>query len=142
MSNLSTPAKSGTIFGREPAAIIGGVVSVAAILVAFNLDWLTAKQAGGIDAFLTALAAAWIAFKVRPIAPTLLVGVITTGATLAATYGFELSQSQVGSIAAASVALLTVLVIRPQSTPKADPRTIDGVVVAGPSAADVGGTRF
>jgi len=137
MSDLSTPVKSGTILGREPAVLIGGLVSVAAVLVAFGADFLTAKQAGAVEAFLTALAAAWIAFKVRPVAPTVLVGVISTGATLAAAYGFELSQAQVGSIAAASVALLTVLVIRPQSTPKSDPRTIDGVVVPGPTAGDV-----
>ncbi len=136
MSDVLTPTK-GTILGREPAVIIGGVASLLAVLVAFGLDFLTAKQAGAVEAFLTALAAVWIAVKVRPIAPTLLVGVISTGATLAAAYGYELSQAQVGSIAASSVALLTVLVIRPQSTPKADPRTIDGVVVAGPTDADM-----
>ncbi|MET8278296.1 hypothetical protein [Micromonospora sp. NPDC005174] len=126
MPDVSTPTK-GTVLGREPAVIIGGVVSVAAVLVAFGFDFLTAKQAGAVEALLTALAAVWIAVKVRPVAPTLLVGVITTGATLLAAYGYELSQSQVGSIAAASVALLTALVIRPQSTPKADPRP-DAVV--------------
>ncbi|WP_328344766.1 hypothetical protein [Micromonospora sp. NBC_00421] len=137
MTDVNLPATSGTIFGREPAVLIGGVASLLAVFVAFGLDFLSAAQAGAIEAFLTAVAAVLIAAKVRPVAPTLLVGVITTGATLAATYGFSLSQSQVGSIAAASVALLTALVIRPQSTPKADPRVVDGVVVSGPSAADV-----
>lgn len=129
MSASNLPVKPGFILGREPAVLIGTAASLLAVLVAFGFDFLTAKQAGSVEAFLTALAAAWIALKVRPIAPTVLVGVITTGATLAATYGFELSQAQVGSIAAASVAVLTVLVIRPQSTPKSDPRPMDGSTV-------------
>lgn len=138
MSSSSLPAKAG-IFGREPAVLIGAVTSMLAVLVAFGFDFLTAKQAGAVEAFLTAAAAAWMAVKVRPVAPSLFVGVITTGATLAAAYGYELSQAQVGSIAAASVAVMTALVVRPQSTPKADPRVIDGVVVSGDiRAADVG----
>lgn len=137
MSDTTLPAKSGTIFGREPAVLIATVASILAVLVAFGADFLTAKQAGAVEAFLAAVAALLIGFKVRPVAPTVFVGVISTGATLAAAYGFELSQSQVGSIAAASVALLTALVIRPQSTPKADPRVIDGAVASGPTRADV-----
>lgn len=139
MSTFPAPVKSGGMFGREPATIIGAVASLMAVLVAFGLDFLTAKQAGAVEAFLTAAAFAWMALKVRPVAPSIFVGVITTGATLAATYGYELSQAQVGSIAAASVAVMTMLVVRPQSTPKADPRTIDGVVISGDvRAADVG----
>ncbi|MFC0504207.1 hypothetical protein [Micromonospora costi] len=131
------PAK-GTILGREPAVLINAVAALLALFVAFGADFLTAKQAGAVEAFLAAAATAWLLSKVRPIAPTLFTGVITTGATLAAAYGFELSQEQVGSITAASIALMTALVIRPQSTPKSDPRTIDGVVVPGDvRAADV-----
>ncbi|MCX5066678.1 hypothetical protein OOJ91_12390 [Micromonospora lupini] len=124
------PAKV-TIFGREPAVLIMAAASVLALFVAFGADFLTAKQAGAAEAVLAAAASTWLAFKVRPLAPTLFVGLITTCATLAAAYGFELNQEQVGSITAASIALMTALVIRPQSTPTADPRTIDGVVVAG-----------
>lgn len=139
MSEPTTlPATKATIFGREPAVLIMAAASVLALLVAFGADFLTAKQAGAVELFLGAAATAWLAFKVRPLTPTLFVGLITTGSTLAAAYGFELNQEQVGSITAASIALMTALVIRPQSTPKADPRTIDGVVVAGDvRAADV-----
>jgi hypothetical protein len=119
------------VLGREPAVLIGAVASLLAVLIGFVPTALTVEQAGGITAFLTAAAAVWTAVKVRPVAPTLFVGIITTGATLLATFGFELSQAQVGAVAAASVALLTALVVRPQSTPAADPRTIDGVVVPG-----------
>jgi hypothetical protein len=128
MSDTTTAPKA-KIFGREPAVIIGAAASLLSLLVAFGLDFLTAKQAGAIEAVLAAAAAVWIAAHVRPIAPTLFTGLISAGATLASAYGFDLSQSQVGSIAAVSVALLTVLVVRPQSTPNADPRPTDGAVV-------------
>lgn len=129
MFDDTLPAKRATIFGREPAVLITAFTALLSLVVAFGFDFLDAKQAGAIEAVLAAVAALWIAVHVRPVAPTLLTGLITTGGTLAATYGFELSQSQVGAITAASVALMTALVIRPQSTPKSDPRTIDGTVV-------------
>lgn len=131
MNDTTLPANRATIFGREPAVLITAVASLLALFVAFGLDFLTAKQAGAIEAVLAAAAACWIASKVRPVAPTLFTGLISTSATLAAAYGFELSQASVGAVTAASIALMTALVIRPQSTPAADPRTIDGVVVAG-----------
>lgn len=132
----AVPATRSTILGREPAVLINAVATLLALFVAFGADWLTVAQAGAIEAVLAAAATAWVAFKVRPLAPTLFTGLITTGATLAAAYGFELSQAQVGSITAASIALMTALVIRPQSTPASDPRTIDGVVVAGDVRAE------
>ncbi|PZG17816.1 hypothetical protein C1I95_14800 [Micromonospora craterilacus] len=119
------------IFGREPAVIINAVAALLATLIGFMPAALTGEQAGAIVAALTAAAAIWTAIKVRPVAPTLFVGAITTGATLAGAFGYALTQQQVGTLAAASVALMTVLVIRPQSTPAADPRTINGVLVAG-----------
>lgn len=128
---VNLPATRATILGREPAVLINSVVALLALFVAFGADFLTVKQAGAVEAFLAAAATAWLAFKVRPIAPTIFTGVITTGATLAAAYGFELTQEQVGSLTAASLALMTALVVRPQSTPANDPRTIDGVVVPG-----------
>lgn len=131
MSEPTTLPAKVTILGREPAVLITAATSLLALFVAFGLDGLSAKQAGAIEALLAAAATAWIASKVRPVAPTIFVGLITTGATLAAAYGYELTQTQVGSITAASIALMTALVIRPQSTPKADPRTIDRAVVPG-----------
>ncbi|WP_341719920.1 hypothetical protein QQG74_09540 [Micromonospora sp. FIMYZ51] len=119
------------ILGREPAVLINAAAALLATFIGFVPTALTGGQAGAILAFLTAAAAVWTAVKVRPIAPTIFVGLITTGATLAGAFGFDLSQQQVGSLAAASVALMTLLVIRPQSTPVADPRTIDGTVVSG-----------
>ncbi|RZU74921.1 hypothetical protein EV384_3416 [Micromonospora kangleipakensis] len=123
-----------TIFGREPAVLISAVTSVLALLVAFGLDFLSAQQAGAVEAVLAAAATCWIAAKVRPMAPTLFTGLITAGASLAAAYGFALSQAQVGSITAASVALMTALVIRPQSTPATNPRPIDGTPPAAETA--------
>lgn len=138
MSESTLTDSKGTIFGREPAVLIGMVASLLAVAIGFLPDALTVEQAGGIIAFLTAATSAWMAFKVRPIAPSVFTGVITTGATLLGAFGLHLTQEQVGSLAAASVAILTALVVRPQSTPAADPRTLDGAVVAGDvRAADV-----
>jgi hypothetical protein len=127
MSDLSTNPRP--IFGREPAVVIAAIAATLAVVMGFLPDFLTVGQSGAITAFLTAGAAVWTAIKVRPLAPTIFVGVITTGATLFGTFGFDLSQSQVGALAAASVAVMTALVVRPQSTPTSDPRTIDGETV-------------
>jgi hypothetical protein len=129
MSN-NLPARPGAILGREPAVLIGSVASLLAVFVGFVPSALSDTQSGAITAFLTAAAAVWMAIKVRPIAPSLFVGLITTGAALTATFGFDLSQSQIGALSAASVAIMTALVVRPQSTPAADPRPIDGTVPA------------
>ncbi|MEO7837041.1 MAG: hypothetical protein ABIS21_05315 [Acidimicrobiales bacterium] len=109
------------IFNREPAAIIGAVAGVLTLIVGFT-DFLTDAQAGGIIALLTALAAAWTAWKVQPVAPSIFTGAITTGAALVATWGINITQEQVGMLVAAVAAILTAVVIRPQSTPAADPR--------------------
>ncbi|RKR92756.1 hypothetical protein BDK92_7236 [Micromonospora pisi] len=122
-----------TIFGREPATIIAAIAAVLAVVIGFMPDALTVNQSGAITAVLTALAGVWTAFKVRPIAPTIFTTLITTGATLLGTYGFDLTQSQVGVLSAASVALMTAIVVWPQSTPAADPRPTGVVPAASPT---------
>lgn len=109
------------IMGREPAALIGAVTGILAIVVGFTTV-ITPDQAGAITALLTAVAAAWTAAKVKPVAPTILTGVITTGAALVGSFGLDLSQQQVGTLVGAASLILTAIVVRPQSTPKEDPR--------------------
>jgi hypothetical protein len=115
------------ILGREPAlwlAVIGAVVTWA---VSLGLDWLNAGQA---TAIITAVTAAVIALTTRPIAPALFVGAVSAGAALFAQYGLDWSRASVTGLGAILLTGFALFGIRPQATPAADPRTIDGVVVS------------
>lgn len=114
------------IFGREPAlwlALIGAVVTWA---VSLGLDWLNAGQA---TAIITAVTALVIALTTRPIAPALFVGAVSAGAALFGQYGLHWSEAAVTGLGAIILAGFALFGIRPQATPAADPRTIDGQVV-------------
>jgi repressor of nif and glnA expression len=107
-------------FGREPALVIQTLAAVASVLLAFGLPGLSDGLIASMTAFLTAVAAAWTALTVRPIGPAVFTGVITTGATLGAAFGLDLSQQQVGVVAAAAIAVMTMWT-RAQVTPEHDP---------------------
>lgn len=107
-------------FGREPALVIQGVAAVLAVLVAWGFPGLTDSTAGAIIAVLVALAACLTAAQVRPWAPSIFGGLITTGLALLSSYGLHYPQTRTALLtaaAAAGVALLT----RPQQTPTAAP---------------------
>lgn len=108
-------------FGREPALVIQTIGAVAAVLVGFGVS-LDDGTVAAITAVVAAAAAAWTALHVRPVAPAVFTGVITTGATLAAAFGFDLSQEQVGLICAAAMTGMAMLT-RAQVTPANDPST-------------------
>lgn len=107
-------------FGREPALVIQSIAAVLALLVGFGVPWMNDGLAAAITAVLTAGAAAWIALHVRPIAPAVFTGVITTGATLLSAVGFDLSQSQVALVTTAVVAIMAMWT-RQSVTPAHDP---------------------
>lgn len=109
------------IFGREPALIIGGIGSVITLLVALNIPGLSAGAGAAITTLLTA---AIIAITTRPVAPALYTAVITAGAAVIAEYGFHVSDAVVAAISSALLAGFAFFGIRPQATPKADPRAI------------------
>lgn len=117
------------IFGREPALWISAIAALLAVAVGFGLP-VTDGQAGAITAVLTAGAATWTALHVRPVAPAVFSGLFTTGATLLAAYGVDLSQQQVGLISGAAITLMA-LITRQQVTPAADPRPGVGLTRAG-----------
>lgn len=118
------------IFGREPTLVLQAISAALSILVAFGVPNLTAEQAGLMVAAISATFGVINALMVRPVAPTAFVGLVGAVAALTAAYGLEFSQQQVGSVAAATVAVLTLLG-RGQVTPVADPdpRTQDQNVV-------------
>lgn len=106
------------IFGREPALWIGLIYSALTTAATF------VPQLGGFDArvqaLLTAIATAALAWKVRPIAPAIFSGVIIAMADLAARFGLHMSDRQVSAIVA-FVAVGVVLHTRSQGTPADDP---------------------
>ena len=109
-------------FGREPALVIQSIVAVFAVVAGFGVTAVNDSVLAAVTAFGTAAAAAWTAWSVRPWAPAVFSGVVTTGATLAASFGFHLAQQQVGAIAAGAVTVMALLT-RAQVTPEHDPST-------------------
>jgi hypothetical protein len=117
------------IFGREPAlwiALIGAVLTWAAGL---GIDFLSTGQAVAITGALTGVI---IAVTTRPIAPGLYVAAVSAVAAMFAEYGLHWSEAAVTGLGGIILAAFALFGIRPQVTPAADPRTINGVVVSGP----------
>jgi hypothetical protein len=108
------------VFGREPALWISTVAALLAVVGGFGVPALDDGVIAAITAFLTAGAAAFTALHVRPVAPAVFTGAITTGATLLAAFGLDLDQHHVALVSAASIAVMT-LIFRQQVTPNDDP---------------------
>jgi len=107
-------------FGREPAIVIQTISALLAVAIGFGLPGLNDGTAAGITALLTAAAGVYTAWAVRPVSPAIFTGVITTGAALAAAFGFDLPQTQVSLVVAGVTAVMTLLT-RSQVTPDHDP---------------------
>jgi hypothetical protein len=114
------------IFGREPALVISAVGALVTLLVSLNLDWLSAGAGAAIVSFLTAVV---IAATTRPIAPALFTAVVSAGAALFAEYGLHVADATVAAISGVVLVGFALFGIRPQATPNADPRPIQGVRV-------------
>lgn len=116
------------LWGREPTLVIGAIASVLSVLVTFNLDNLSAKQAALIIVVLNAVLGAVNALAVRPISPAAVTYLIASVAALATAYGFTVDEATVGAVNSAVIAVLMFLT-RGQVTPVADPRVVEGTVV-------------
>jgi len=112
---------------REPTLLLQAVSALLAVLVTFQFDGLSAKQAALIVAALSAVIGAVNAVTVRPIAPAAFTGLVAAGAALLTGYGLEFSQELVGSTQVLVVTLLA-LVTRVSVTPVTDPRPNSDVV--------------
>lgn len=109
------------IFGREPAAWLGLISPVVAVLVAMNLHFLNAGQGAAIVAALTALV---LVFTTRPLAPGLLTGLLGTGVALFSEYGLHASDALVGGLTGITLALFALVSrgqVAPQDTPVSRP---------------------
>lgn len=98
-----------TIFGREPALVVGFVGAVLSVLVGLNLEHLSSEQAGLIVAALGALVGGITAIFTRPVAPGAFLALVTAGAALAAGYGLELSPTMIGAINGLVIATLNFI---------------------------------
>lgn len=94
---------------REPSLYISAIGTVLSLVAAFGLDFLTPEQAAIVVVVLNAALGAWNAFKVRPVQPAAFVYLVGSVATLVAAYGVDVSQSVVGSVNAAVLAVLALL---------------------------------
>lgn len=111
------------IFRREPAAILNVVSAAVALVVAFGWFDINDTKGQAIIAVVSAITTAWLAFHVRPLTPTLLTGLVTSGVAFLAAFDIlHITARETGLIVAFAEVLLTGIIIRPQSTPVADAR--------------------
>lgn len=103
---------------REPSLYIGAIGTVLTLVAGYGLDFLTPAQAGIIIVVLNAALGVWNAVKVRPVAPAAFTYFIGVVATLIATYGVELTQSQISDVNAVVLAVLA-FILRGNVTPAA-----------------------
>lgn len=104
------------IFGREPTLYIAVISSAIVLLGTFGLRWLDPEQASLIVVAINAVAAAVNAYAVRPISPVAFTYAIGALVSVAAAYGLNVTQEQLGAINLAIVPILALLT-RSQVTP-------------------------
>lgn len=105
-----------TIFGREPALVVGFIGAVLSVLVGLNIEGLSSEQAALIVGALGALTGAITAILTRPVAPGAFTALVAALAALAAGYGLDLSPELVGSINGLVISFL-VLITRGEVSP-------------------------
>lgn len=110
-------------FSREPAAWLNALSALIALMIGMGWFGLTENVGQAVVAFATAVTGAVVAWKVRPMTASVLATVLTTGVALGSALDwFHLTERQVGLWVAALDIGLTLLAVRPQSTPIDDPR--------------------
>lgn len=112
-----------SLFGREPSLWITAIGTALSLVAGFGLDWLTPGQAALVVVVLNAVLGAWNAWAVRPMAPAAFTYLVGAVAALVAAYGVHVTQSQVGLVNGALLAVLALL-LRGNVTPEADPRPL------------------
>lgn len=94
-----------TLFGYEPALIIGAISAALSLVVTLGLG-LTTDQAGAWVAVISGVFAVVTAVMTRPIAPAAFTGLVTVAAALLSAYHFNANP---GTVAAINVVVLAVL---------------------------------
>jgi hypothetical protein len=104
---------------REPALWLATLQALLAALVGFKFDWLSAEQAALWVSLINVAIGAVMAWRTRPIAPSLYTTAFSVGVTLLAAYGLDVTQEMVGFINMAIVSVVTFLA-RGQISPEED----------------------
>lgn len=108
-------------FGREPALVIQGIGAVLAALVVFGLPGVNDTLVAAVTGVLTAGAAAWTAWHVQPVAPSVFGALVSAVvALLSVLHVYDVTQQQAGAIQLAVAALVAILT-RPQQEPVTSP---------------------
>lgn len=94
-----------TLFGYEPALIIGAISAALSLVVTLGLG-LSTDQAGAWVAVISGVFAVVTAVMTRPIAPAAFTGLVTVAAALLSAYHFNANP---GTVAAINVVVLAVL---------------------------------
>lgn len=105
--------------GREPALWLAGVQALAAVLVGFQWDALSAEQASLWIAVINAAFGVAAGIAIRPVAPVIFTTAVSALAALIGAYGLDFTQEQVGSVNGLVLALF-FLVTRAQASPAAE----------------------
>lgn len=113
-------------FSREPAAYIALIGTVLTAVAGLNVSFMSPAAAAAIVAALTAVV---IAFTTRPVAPALFTAAIIAVVAVFSAYGLNVTDNVQTGIIAVTLAAFSFFGIRPQVTPKADPRPEPTVVI-------------
>lgn len=113
--------KTFRIFGYEPVVVLNALSAILGLVVSLGFTSLTADQAGAIVGVVTAVLGAIAAAMTRPVAPQAFTTLVAAGATLVATFGYDVSAGTTAAINTAVLAVLTLLT-RGQVSPLASLR--------------------
>jgi hypothetical protein len=97
-----------SIFGREPAVVLGVVSASLSLLVTFNIG-LSSEQAGALVAVISAVFASITAVMTRPVAPSAFTGLVAAVVALLAAFHFEVAPETVGAVNGLVLAALVFL---------------------------------
>lgn len=115
----TTAPKAITIFGREPAAILGILEVALTLAVAFGLG-VTNESAGLITALISGVLGAWVAWATRDTLLGAATTIVKAGTALVVYYGVTLTETQTVAILAA-VPIIVNFWQRTQTSPVAAP---------------------
>ncbi len=112
---------------REPAAIGAVIIAVVSVFATWPNVVVSGENLPTVIALVDGVVALAVAWAVRPVAPSLIVAIITPLAVLLAGYGVDLPPALIGTVNTLLVPALLGLLARSQQTPKAAPTTGPGV---------------
>lgn len=105
-----------TIIGREPALVVTAAGSLLTFLVTFGLPFLTADDATNILAVISAIGTAIVGWATVNTRLSIVVGIGRTLLILAAGYGLNLTQEQIG-LAVLVISSFAALWLRDRNEP-------------------------